>query len=354
MPITLITGAPGNGKSLLLLWEVEKRRQKENRPVFYSGINGLLLPWEQFGEEVDGQPVHMTDASKWYDLPSGSIIVIDEAQRLFRARSAGSMVPRYVQELETHRHKGFDIYLVSQGPGLLDSNVRNLVETHKHLMRKFGSTWATIHEFKGVRNNVIVSRKDSQETQWTYPKEVFGWYKSAEVHTVKRQIPKKVLLLLALPFVLAAAVGFAWFSSRRVAGPTPASAVPAGTVAPAVNGGGVFSPGQPRIQKMTSAEYLGQFEPRFAGLAYSAPRYDDLTRPVRVPVPVGCVLSGDKDGWCITQQGTKFYPPVAFVRDFIRSGMFVDFAVAESSPASQGQSPASTDKQGAYASQNRP
>ncbi len=32
--------------------------------------------------------------------------MIDEAQRVFRPRPAGSKVPDYIQELETHRHKG--------------------------------------------------------------------------------------------------------------------------------------------------------------------------------------------------------------------------------------------------------
>jgi zona occludens toxin len=327
MPITLITGAPGNGKTLLLLWEVERRRLAEKREVYQSGIADLNLPWHQFGEEVDKDRPHMTDASKWNALPVGCIIVIDEAQRLFRARSVGSKVPDYVEALETHRHKGYDIYLVTQGPGLIDSNVRNLVETHKHLMRKFGSTWATIHEFKGVRSNVMTSRKDSQESQFKYPKEVYSWYKSAEVHTVKRRIPPKVMLLMGLPVVLLLAAAYALHVMGRFGDkPTESPAAAQRVVASSNPQAAGSLPGANR-GPLGPAEYGEQFLPRFPDSSWSAPRYDSLTKPVRVPVVVGCVLIGTDraTGFCITQQGTTVKPGVKFMRDFVDNGAFVDF-----------------------------
>jgi zona occludens toxin len=343
MPITLITGAPGNGKSVRLLYLVEMRRQAENRQVFYSGIADLMLPWELFGKpSADPERPHMTDPSNWHELPAGSIVVIDECQRLFRPRGQGAHVPEYVAALETHRHKGMDIYLVTQGPMLIDKNVRDLVETHEHLMRKFGSKWATVHAWKGVKSNCIVSRKDSQESEFRYPKEVFTWFKSAEVHTVKFHIPTKVKIFLALPFILAVACWFAWRAVGSVTGkPVLPGADPAATSALQGSGVGLA---RPKPQQLSAQQYTQQFQPRLEGLFHTAPRYDAITKPTEAPVPVGCVLYGDEDdnrnegSFCITQQGTRFYPPLAFIRDHARRGFFLDFNPGSHQASSSGAS----------------
>lgn len=327
MPIKVITGAPGEGKSLRMLWEVEQRRVAENRDVYYSGVRDLLLPWTLFGaDSVDPKQPHDTDASEWHKLPAGAIIVIDECQRLFRPRQLGGKVPESVAKLETHRHNGHDIYLVTQDPGLIDSNVRKLVGEHTHVMRKFGSQWTTLHTWKGIKENCAKSRKDSIEEQWRYPKEVFTWYKSAEVHTIKRKIPKKVIIFLCVPLVILLGVALAVykvgkFGDSVVAGPQTT-----------VKAGSADSSGLPISSRLKApldgAAYLAQFEPRIAGYPHTAHRFDDLTAPVRVPVPVGCVLYSENDGvgsFCITQQGTRYTPPLDVVRHFVERGMFQDF-----------------------------
>ena len=42
----VITGLPGNGKTLFTLDYVEKLRKQSGRPVYYSSIPELSLPWE--------------------------------------------------------------------------------------------------------------------------------------------------------------------------------------------------------------------------------------------------------------------------------------------------------------------
>lgn len=82
--IELITGQPGAGKTLFALTRIEERARKEGRPVFYSGIKDLALPWTEI------------DPEKWTECPPGSIIVIDECQRVLRPRMHGAKVPAYV------------------------------------------------------------------------------------------------------------------------------------------------------------------------------------------------------------------------------------------------------------------
>lgn len=318
MAIELITGAPGNGKSLYTIWAVEKRRKEENREVYYNGIAELTLPWIQFD-----------DPAKWYELPDGCIIVMDEAQKLFRPRALTKEVPQYVSALETHRHHGQDIYIVTQHPTLIETNVRRLCETHKHLMRKFGAKWSTIHAWKGVKDNCDKTRKDSQTTEFKYPKEVFTWYKSAEVHTVKMQMPKKVMLLLALPFVIALGV---YFASTKLGGVSSAKETKPQTPQTGLqgsNGGGAV-----RSPTQTAESLYDSLQPRIKDLPWTAPRYDHLTQAVRAPVITGCVMTVQdigkpteaiNGGFCLTQQGTKFWPSVAFLQSFHKNRMFIDF-----------------------------
>jgi len=80
--IEQITGLPGAGKTLITLARVKELAEKENRQVYYNGITDLKLPWIELDKGED-----------WYKVPPGSIVVIDEAQRVFRPRGAGAQVP---------------------------------------------------------------------------------------------------------------------------------------------------------------------------------------------------------------------------------------------------------------------
>jgi len=52
MPITLITGLPGHGKTLYTLARFKEEAEKAGRPVFHNGINGLnILGWQVWDPE---------------------------------------------------------------------------------------------------------------------------------------------------------------------------------------------------------------------------------------------------------------------------------------------------------------
>jgi hypothetical protein len=321
----LHTGLQGHGKTLLTLHHVEKLRIETGRKVFYSGIRELTLDWEEFGApSADKEKPWFTDPSKWYELPDGAIIVIDEAQRLFRPRGTGAAVPPYESAMETLRHKGHTLFLITQMPKLVSSHVRSLSGVHRHVMRKFGSSWVTMHEWAGVRDNCDKSRKDSMETQLRFPKALFSAYKSAEIHTVKFSVPWKLWALLLLPLV--AIAGFWWIfygreSARKVVPASPAvnTSLQAQTGSASASGGS----GRDRAPQTVQSLYAS-FQPRIAGLPFTASRYDALTDPVRVPVIVGCWQSASA-GFCFTQQGTRIALPRDVAAAFIEAGQFVDF-----------------------------
>jgi len=306
--ITLITGLPGNGKTLYALTWLRDKAIKENRQVYYNGVADLRIPgW-----------IELVNPEKWAECPTGSIILIDEAQRIFRPRMHGKEVPGYVAALETHRHLGVDLVFVTQHPMLIESNVRRLTGQHFHVIRKFGTQWATIHEWNKCKETCDKNRDDSTRLEFKYPPDIFDLYKSAELHTHKRRIPFKVLALFSMPVIF---IGLAYLAYTRLAPDQVAERnKPAGQAEP--------SAGVPAVNqrvgagKLTQADYLEAQTPRVAGLAYTAPVFDQATTPTEAPYPAAClVMRGECR--CYSQQATRLEMPAALCEQIVAKGFFV-------------------------------
>lgn len=306
--IILTTGQPGAGKTLYTLNYVKEWSERENRPVYYNGISDLALPW-----------VELQSPEKWYECPKGSIIVIDECQRVFRPRKFDSHVPAHVAQLETHRHLGVDLVLITQHPMLADSNVRRLVGRHFHVVRTFGMKRATVHEWAEVKEQCDKSRGDSIRHDFSYPVESFSWYKSAEVHTHKARIPPRLLFFLVLPLLLGACVyGFwSWYQGRSSGERLKKDLVSMSQQASGAQGGQVA---QGRIVK-TAAQYVADYQPRIEGLPHTAPVYDEVAKPVEAPMPLACLQWGDECR-CYSQQATRMEMKKALCVDIVSKGFF--------------------------------
>jgi zona occludens toxin len=327
--ITLGTGLPGNGKTLFMLWYLAAKAKKENREVFYHNVKGLDVqkvgPWQPF------------DPEKWMELPHGAMVLIDECQEVFRKLPNGSKPPAHYEALATHRHKGLDIFLITQHPTLIDNFVRRLVGQHFHSVRKFGLQRSTVYEWSSAQAapELVSTQKSAVTLKWKYPKEVFTWYKSAEVHTVKRAIPAK--LILAVVGVVAF-VGFGYWVLDRYQhryDKKEVAAVAPGAVAPVAIPGAVgVAPGlahAPVDPVADLKEYVWKGTPRVAGLQETAPKYDALTVPVRVPIPAMCIQKGsvrnasEMSCKCWSQQATPMDVPFNMCIEFARNGFFREF-----------------------------
>jgi len=311
VPINLITGQPRNGKTLWTLWHVRERAQREKRTVYYNIGNHEDGP-------LTGQPklvkipgwVHLEDCEAWPSLPPKSIVVIDEAQRPFRPRASSAKVPEHVSKLETHGHKGLDLYFITQHPGLIEGNVLRLVQTHRHVKRLWGAQAATVHEWEDVNKNPDQSRTGSVSTTWRYPKDVYEVYESAQAHTVKVRPPARLFLLIAFFILAPALIGYAIFRPRGVTAPEVAKATNMVTTAPQAKGG-----------TMSAPDYIAAQQPRVPGLAYTAAVYDGLTQPASAPFPAGCVRS-DRGCRCYTDQGTRLDVPEGMCGEIVERGYF--------------------------------
>lgn len=310
MAIVLVTGLPGHGKTLYTIATYRSMAEKDARPVYHSGLRGLKLPWKEHKPE------------NWQALPPNAVFIIDEAQFVFPLRGRGAP-PEWIQRLAVHRHQGIDIVIVTQDPLLIDSFVRRLCDRHYHVVRKFGTNFAVVHEYaNGVHDRVAHGRGDSIKHEWRYPAEVFELYESAEVHTVKRRIPLRVYLLALAPLVV---VGLVWTVYRRHVASEEAVAVQPSrpSSAPLSFSQAPVSAGpQGRGQPLTVQQYIELHRPRIAGLAYTAAAYDQVTQPVEAPYPAACVASADRCK-CYSQQATALETPDDLCRAIAAGGFFV-------------------------------
>lgn len=315
----LVTGANGAGKTLLTLKHVREMADKEARPVCYNGRfdlneDGPLRAWRKI------------DIKDWQAEPDGTIFFVDECHNDFPIRPASMAVPEYVRMLAEHRKRGFDFFLITQHPQNIDAFVRRLIGNpgwHRHLKRIAGAGIVSQLQWDAV--NPQCERPGSgdsgQVTTVPFPKEVYTWYRSAQLHTAKRKIPRAVYVLVGAAVLVPALTWTALHQVRKnVIGQAPQAArVASGAVSDA-------GPGSKPEHVLTPAEYVAARMPRVAGLPFSAAAYDKVTQPSVAPYPAACVLhqeSGKCD--CYTQQATRLDTPKDVCTQVARSGIFIDW-----------------------------
>jgi len=189
--IYLITGVPGSGKSLRTIHMILEWR-KEGRQV-YADIDGL---------QIDGV---LPSPADWRDTPEGSVVIYDECQKIFPSDGkAGVATDERMRAMETHRHTGHDLVFITQAPTFVHHHIRKLVGKHIHCYRAMGLQGCTLFKWDGVCDNPngFHERKEADSERWTYPKELFQYYKSATVHTHKFKMPKKLIMLLGFASIV--------------------------------------------------------------------------------------------------------------------------------------------------------
>lgn len=323
--ITLITGQPGAGKTLLLVSEFLKPESDNGRPIIADAIPDLVVPHEPapalstWTKTVD-DPSSQTGTKLLFDFPAGSIIAIDEAQRVYRPRAVGSKVPPEVAAFETHRHQGLDFILITQHPNLIDSNVRKLVGRHLHI-RDIGILGRKVYEWPEC-GNVEQFRNAPVQRSYRLDSKAFGLYKSSSLHIKpKRGLPKGLILASVSLCLLLAGVGYAWHSIGKKLNPETSAATPTQAAQPtgavaSVSSGSTFSK-----EPKTASDYLAESVPVFPGHPETAPMYAGLLEVRNVPRVVGCVDTG-KRCKCVTQQGTDAGLDTMQCRSWIASPPF--------------------------------
>ena len=291
--LTLITGAPGSGKSAALV-SMLSELATDGRQLYVNGIPDLKIPHEPLAEP-----------DKWPELvPDGSVIIIDEVQRVWRPRGPGQKVPDHVALLETHRHRGLDFYIITQGPNLVDSNVRALVGRHVHL-RDLGILGRWWYEWPECADNCRTAWKNAPiKKRYRLPKRIFGQYKSASIHVKPiRSVPWMLAVMVLALLVVA---GMSWVAYGAISGrmnpqgqqaaQQPENVVPGGSTLPSPSA--APAPAAPAFIDDRIA-----FIPRISSRPETAPAYDSMRVVVNMPQVAGAVCFKGVCK-CLTQQGT--------------------------------------------------
>ncbi|WHV73995.1 zonular occludens toxin domain-containing protein [Pseudomonas aeruginosa] len=119
--------------------------------------------------------VEFDTPEEWYNLPDGSVIVIDEAQRC-SATMAPERARRRSRASKRTGHQGLDIHLITQHPSLLCTPVRKLVGKHINFIRPYGREKGIFrHEYEFCIDNPErrSNFKQAQEERVTLDKAYF-------------------------------------------------------------------------------------------------------------------------------------------------------------------------------------
>lgn len=349
--IILQTGVPGSGKTssvvnMLMTDEsythfTDKDGVKKKRPLFVNGIPELKIEHEELtDEQIKEKPFQDF-------LPYGSLVIIDEAQRLMGTRSAASKVPPFIEALALHRHHGLDIVLITQHPSFLDSFVRKLVQRHMHVSIK--PVGRKLYEW-----NECVDQPDSSvniaraiERTFVVPKKSFGMYKSAEVHTKpKRRIPKSLIfVVLFIPLL----IGFTLYTINNMSKRFSADEQQTTSTIAASDVDGTEPKTSPATTDIGQNLKPEDFVPTLAEKPESKPIYNGVRQVKTFEYPVGCVDGGKSGCTCYSSQGTPLKEITKVMcKDYVKNGLPFNPYKDEHQTAQQPQ----TAPQTAYASEN--
>lgn len=174
--ITAFTGVPGGGKSLHAAQEIKDAIEKKGIPVIANFdvnrplLGKSLLKRKKLGEFIsmmntDITPEWLINYSKEHYSTekfseNGILLVIDEAQLMFNARTWNDRQRGdWVYFFTNSRHFGFRVILICQFLEMLDKQIRSVIEVEvKHRnMANFGLAGRIISLFVGGKLFVCVT-----------------------------------------------------------------------------------------------------------------------------------------------------------------------------------------------------
>lgn len=330
----LITGTPGSGKTLKMVSMMandEMFQPDENgisRKVF-TNIKGLKIPHiyietdaKKLPKSTDEQ-LSAHDMYEWIKKPEniGSIVVVDEAQDVWPARSAGSKIPENVQWLNKHRHYGIDIFVLTQGPKLLDQTLRTLVRKHYHIAsNKMGMR--TLLEFQTCADDPLKMVSNAFSSIYTLDKKVYDLYESAEVHTVNKV--KRSKWFYTLPVILLLIPVFVGLSYKMLSsyGKKQEETASKEESASELKDNSASSANIENVQSSNGNLTPEMFVPVLPEKPESKPIYNGVRQVKTFEHIAGCIEGGKTGCTCYSQQGTPLKEITKeMCKDYARNGL---------------------------------
>lgn len=157
------------------------------RPI-YTNINGLNI-----------QNVHKIpeDNYDFRQFPEGSIVIYDECQQLPSFKASRSQPDEIVEALQVHRHKGYDIYFITQSPSFVNKYVKDVVGRHIHFRSLVAGVQSVGYQWSECQDNPsseTAKRIVERKINFFYPKRLFGLYKSTVIDTHRKSLWETIKL----------------------------------------------------------------------------------------------------------------------------------------------------------------
>lgn len=307
--LTLVTGTPGAGKTLNTIKSALKLQEEDDsRKVFFFNIPECSVPgWTELDEN---------GSHNWMDLPQGSIIIVDEAYKIWPQRGPKVEVGESASKLAEHRHKGFDFFIITQSPKNLDVFVRRLIGQHFHYDRRFGAKTVNRYQWNRIEEepNDQWKKKEAVRTSIKFDPKIYDLYKSAEIHTHKRSYPPK--LILGVVFICSAPFLIYFFGTSLNMADVDDEILPVETTSN-------LPWAEPATLPGSTGTYVSNLIPRIHGYPHTAPIYDEMTKPVTYP-KYNCLHPTNQINKCkcYSQQATLLDVPVAICLSIIEKGLF--------------------------------
>lgn len=229
--IHLITGLPGAGKSFYSVSKIVELAAAGE--TIYSDIKDLDVP----------SVLPIPDDLDWQNLPDGSHVFYDEAQKqeIFKAKGRETISNNPILSgLETHRHRGFELYFITQDAKFLHKHILSLVGEHTNISRPLGLKFPAVYQwgqYQPSPDSAASKKKADAHFNFALKKSIFKYYKSATIHTHglqwKKLLKMAFMPILALFAVLYVAMGSNTFLSPHNKPASPQSSPTASSNAPA-------------------------------------------------------------------------------------------------------------------------
>ncbi|MBH5330096.1 hypothetical protein H9Q10_10515 [Eikenella sp. S3360] len=327
--IVLVTGKPRIGKTAFVVDMIMHEEDYKGRKLF-SNINGLKLPHHQPPEGHSWEDMY--EWLKWEEN-IGSLVVFDEVQDLYPKRYGNGKMPPNVSFLNVHGHYGIDMIFITQSPKIIDLNLKEVVNKHIHITaNQMGGL--TRLEWNEAVTNTTSEAKRAVSSVHKINKEVFDYYKSAEVHSHNKKVRSRwwyVLVFgpLVVLFMLSIVGYMGWrtYQGFKAKGNAQTSQQQAQTESEP--SGNPVSDIRQATQVATSS-MQGEngnltpemFVPTLAERPESKPLYNGVRQVRQFERVAACIDGGESGCACYTDQATKVREvPEALCRQYASEGL---------------------------------
>ena len=146
--LTLLTGGPCSGKTAWLVDQIFNNSGYNGRSIY---VHNECLSDYRISDNV----ISLDDAKSWFSLPSGSVVIFEDADYSFPCRSRDAFCPRWVNLFSVPSYNGIDVFMTSQNAMKIDKDVRSYLGRHLHFVRDFG--FKPVFDCSKYRNDNVVS-----------------------------------------------------------------------------------------------------------------------------------------------------------------------------------------------------